>query len=76
MKITGIIMTIIGAILLVITFLPADGDLLDRGEGIYWSFTWASMLGIFIFFAGTALLVANYNRNKQEKNQNKKEACN
>lgn len=70
MKIAGIIMTVIGVILFVFTFLPMDGDMVDRGNRLYWSFTWASMLGIFIFFAGAGLLVANYNRNKQEKNQN------
>lgn len=71
MKIAGIIMAIIGIVLFIFTFLPLDGDLVDRGENLYWSFNWASMLGIFIFFAGAGLLVANYNRNKQEKNQNK-----
>lgn len=71
MKIAGIIMTIIGIVLFIFTFLPLGGDLVDRGDRLAWSFTWASMLAIFIFFAGAGLLVANYNRNKQEKNQNR-----
>jgi len=71
MRIAGIILTVIGIILFIFTFLPWGGDMVDRGSRLVWSFTWSSMLAMFIFFAGAGLLFADYNRKKQEKNQNR-----
>ncbi len=56
MRKVGIVMIIPGIILLILMILPFFFDQMIPRGGLPWTYTWASVLGIFFFFTGAALI--------------------
>ncbi|MFA0963873.1 hypothetical protein AB9P05_18855 [Roseivirga sp. BDSF3-8] len=58
MKTVGIILTILGAILIVLFFVFGFADNPQRGNELFWANTWSPIFGSFLFFAGVAVLMS------------------
>jgi hypothetical protein len=73
MRKVGYFLIIPGAIMLVIMILPFFvGIMIPRG-GLPWTYTWSSILGLFFFMSGLALLwITGGIRAKGEKDPERK----
>jgi hypothetical protein len=55
MRKVGYVMIVPGILMLLFMFIPFFIGMIPR-EGLPWTYTWSSVLGIFFFFSGFALL--------------------
>ncbi|MGK7397092.1 MAG: hypothetical protein ACNS62_21120 [Candidatus Cyclobacteriaceae bacterium M3_2C_046] len=65
MKLTGIVLTVIGAIIFAFMIYGyIFPDTVPRGDRFAWTYNWAPILGIFILSSGLALWAISRKRTK------------